>query len=342
MNDLPVKLVRLLADGGFLSGAALARTLGVSRGTIWNAVRVLEKADLEIYKVRGRGYKLSASISMLDMEKIERCVSTCSPRLTIEIIDTAASTNTLLMQRAAAGARSGTVLAVEWQHEGRGRMGRPWHAGLGRALTFSVLWRFEQGAGAIGGLSLAVGVALVRAIHALGATEVALKWPNDVLWRGRKLAGILIEMQGDALGPSAVVIGVGLNVRLSSALAARIDQPAADLETACGRALDRSEALGTVLDALARVLKDFSNAGFAPLRKEWERYHGSQGQPVTVRLPTGKTERGEALGVADDGALLFRTGDRVRALHSGEISLRASAPAAASGMRAGPKAKATS
>lgn len=342
MNDLPVKLVRLLADGGFHSGAVLARTFGVSRGTIWNAVRALERADLEVYKVRGRGYKLSAQVSMLEMEKIGR-VATCLPRLTVEIMDTAGSTNTLLMERAVAGARSGTVLAVEWQHEGRGRMGRPWHAGLGRALTFSVLWRFEQGAGAMGGLSLAVGVALVRAIHALGASEAALKWPNDVLWRGRKLAGILIEMQGDALGPSAVVIGVGLNVRLSSTLSARIDQPAADLETACGHALDRSEVLGTVLDALVRVLEDFSHTGFAPLRTEWERYHSSQGAAVTVRLPTGKTEQGIALGAADDGALLFRMGGRVRALHSGEISLRAKAPtAAAPDVRIKSKSKARS
>lgn len=339
MNDLSFKLARLLADGSFHSGAVLAREFGVSRGTIWNAVRALERADLEVYKVRGRGYKLPIPVSLLDVRKVERRAQACASRLAIEVIETAGSTNTLLMERARAGTRSGTVVAAEWQHDGRGRMGRPWHSGLGRALTFSILWRFAQGAGAMGGLSLAVGVALVRAIRALGAGDTVLRWPNDVLWQGRKLAGILIEMQGDALGPSAVVIGIGINVRLSGAMLARIDQPAADLETACGRTLDRSDVLGTLLDALVGVLDGFSDGGFAPLRGEWERYHGSQGQPVTVTFTAGKTEQGEALGAANDGALLFKTGDLVRALHSGEVSVRALAPAPASRLRAKSEAK---
>ena len=173
------------------------------------------------------------------------------------------------------------------------------------------------------GLSLAVGVAVLRALKSLGIGELELKWPNDVLWQGRKLAGTLIEMQGDALGPSAVVIGIGLNVRLSAAVRDRIDQPAADLEVACGRVLDRNVVLASVLDQLVRVLGEFSRSGFAPMREEWEQYHAQQNQRVALKLPTGKMEVGVALGVADDGALLFKSGLGVRRLHSGEISMRA-------------------
>ena len=201
-------------------------------------------------------------------------------------------------------------------------MGRTWQAGLGGALTFSALWRFTEGAGALAGLSLAAGVALMRALAQLGAHEARLKWPNDVLWRGQKLAGMLIEMQGDALGPSAVVIGVGLNVRLSEIVKRRIDQPATDLETACGRALDRSVVLATTLSELAAVLDRFTNHGFAPFREEWQGYHAHQGHTVMVKLPSGQEQQGVALGVGDDGALLFKTGSAVRRLHSGEISLR--------------------
>jgi len=200
-------------------------------------------------------------------------------------------------------------------------MGRSWHAGLASALTFSVLWRFSQGAAALGGLSLAVGLALVRAAVQLGAGEARLKWPNDVLWRNRKLAGTLVEMQGDALGPSTVVIGIGLNVRLSAALKSRIDQPATDLESACGRVLDRNAVLGIVLAQLADALDRFADEGFAPMRDEWQRYHAHQGRAVGVKLPTGRVERGIALGVAEDGALLFQRGEAVCKLHSGEISL---------------------
>ncbi|MES2561358.1 MAG: biotin--[acetyl-CoA-carboxylase] ligase [Pseudomonadota bacterium] len=325
MNELVFKLVRLLANGEFHSGTALGRALGVSRATVWNAVRAIEHADLQIYKVRGRGYKLSEPISLLDAKQLMHRVPRASP-LRIQIMEIADSTNTVLMQLAASGAGNATVVAAEWQQRGRGRMGRTWHAGLGGALTFSMLWRFTQGAGAIAGLSLAVGVALMRALKSLGADALKLKWPNDVLSDGRKLAGILIEMQGDALGPSAVVIGIGLNVRLSAAMRARIDQPAVDLETACGRALDRNEVLVVVLDELVQVLKAFSSSGFAPLRAEWEQYHAQQNQRVVLTLPTGKMETGVALGVAEDGALLFESGSAVRRLHSGEISLRTDEP----------------
>lgn len=321
-------LLRLIADGEFHSGEALAGALGVSRGTVWNAVRALEAADLQIYKVRGRGYRLAQRVSLLDAAIIARGPG-AHGALQIEVIDSADSTNTRLMQRAVAGAASGSVLAAEWQHSGRGRMGRAWQAGIGRAIAFSMLWRYAQGASALSGLSLAVGVAVIRALRGIGAADVELKWPNDVLWRGRKLAGILVELTGDALGPSAVVVGVGVNVRLSEAMKARIDQPAADLESACRRELDRNAVLAALLAELRLALERFASAGFAPLREEWESYHAHQGRRVTVTLPGGATDDGVARGIADDGALLFESGNALRRLHSGEISLRA-----ASGKRA--------
>ena len=187
-------------------------------------MRELDAAGLEIYRVRGRGYRLPQPLSLLDRAAVERYLGRHAARFTLEIVDSAGSTNTLLMERAQAGAPSATVIAAEWQTGGRGRRGRAWHAGIGEALTFSLLWRFTQGASFLAGLSLAVGVALARAIEKLGVADAGLKWPNDVLWRGQKLAGILIELQGDALGPSLAVMGIGVNVRLSDAVRSRIDQ----------------------------------------------------------------------------------------------------------------------
>ncbi|MDB5862985.1 MAG: Bifunctional ligase/repressor BirA [Betaproteobacteria bacterium] len=334
MTPLSFRLLRLLADGDFHSGAALARTLDVSRGTVWNAVRALEVADLGVYKVRGRGYKLADAVSLLEASSVARFAGADAARLSIEVADNVASTNSELMKRASVEAPAGSVIAAEWQHGGRGRMGRPWHAGVARGLSFSVLWRYVQGAGALAGLSLAVGVAVVRALRELGAAQVQLKWPNDVLWDGRKLAGILVELQGDALGPSTVVIGIGLNVRLSPAMRARIDQPAADLESACEHTLDRNAVLGVMLRHLVQVLDAFGETGFAPLREEWERYHAHQGLDVMVTLPSGQTDHGIARGIAEDGALLFQSGSAIRRLHSAEISVRAGKPAKARGARA--------
>jgi BirA family biotin operon repressor/biotin-[acetyl-CoA-carboxylase] ligase len=315
-------VLRLLADGEFHSGAGLARALGVSRSTVWNAVRALSAAGVDVYSVKSRGYRLAQPVSMLDRSEIARHAGAAASRLEIEVIDVAGSTNTLLLQRAAAGAPSGTVVAAEWQQAGRGRMQREWHAGIAGAITFSVLWRFSHGAAALAGLSLAVGVALTRAIARLGVSAVQLKWPNDVLWRERKLGGVLIEMQGDALGPSAVVIGIGVNVRLSESLRERIGQPATDLESACGRPVDRSAALGVMLDDLAAVLDAFATGGFAPLRAEWLRRHVYDGKRVLVKLPNGRSDEGVVRGVDDDGALLVDGGSGIRRLHSAEISVR--------------------
>lgn len=322
MNALSFAVLRALSDGGFHSGAALARSLEVTRGTIWNAVSALEQAGLTVYRVRGRGYRLSEPVSVLDRERVLSHCADVAGRVDVEIQEVLDSTNTHLAQRAAAGARGGTVVAAEVQTAGRGRLGRPWHSELSGALTFSLLWRFTEGAGALAGLSLAAGVALVRTLEDLGARDVRLKWPNDILWHGAKLGGILIEMQGDALGPSAAVIGVGMNVSLSASARGEIDQPATDLASVCGKQLDRNAVLGVTLRQLVGVLDVFSERGFAALKAEWERVHAHQGCEIVLTFPNGRTERGIARGVGDDGSLLFEYEGAVRHVHSGEVSLR--------------------
>ena len=312
----------MLADGEFHSGEVIARALGVSRGTVGNAVRALTAAGLDVYSVKARGYRLARPLLLLDAGAICQHAGRAAPRFSVEVLDIADSTNTLLLERAATGARDGSVLIAEWQRRGRGRMDRAWHAALGGAITFSLLWRFSNGASALAGLSLAVGVALTRALSKLGAPTVQLKWPNDVLWRERKLAGVLIEMQGDALGPSTVVIGIGVNVRLSEGLRDRIDQPAADLESACGEAVDRNVAVGFILAELASVLDTFSTAGFAPFRDEWVARHAFEGKHVNVTVPGGRGHEGVVRGVDDDGALLVETGGAIRRFHSAELSVR--------------------
>jgi len=201
MRAMTAGVLRLLADGEFHSGEALARALDVSRASVWNAVRELEAMQLDVYKVHGRGYRLPQPLSMLDRAEVERHLGAEAERFALDIRAGVDSTSTLLLERAAAGAPAGAVVAAEWQAAGRGRFGRAWHAGVGGALAFSLLWRFAQGAGALSGLSLAVGVALARALEAAGARGVALKWPNDVLAGRRKMAGALAEAhwQGEEL-----------------------------------------------------------------------------------------------------------------------------------------------
>lgn len=322
MTPITFQTLRLLADGDFRSGEAMARTLGVSRATVWNALHGLDGAGLEIFKVRGRGYRLSQPLIWLDRAAVERELGARARQFSVEVLDLAASTNTLLMERAARGGAGGSVLAAEWQTQGRGRRGRVWHAAPGAALTFSLLWRFHQGAGALSGLSLAIGVAVIRALIRAGIDDAGLKWPNDVIWRGRKLAGMLIEMQGEVTGPSAAVIGLGLNCRLPDALRDRIDQPVADLAQITGTAPDRNRLLALLLEEMSVVLETFTQSGFAALREEWERCHVYGGKPVRLTLPDAATIDGMVRGVDENGALLLDTPHGVRRVHSGDVSLR--------------------
>jgi len=194
---------------------------------------------------------------------------------------------------------------------------------------------FNVGVADLSGLSLVVGIALVRALKQLGITEAALKWPNDLLaiQQGRaagKLGGILIELSGDTLGPSAVVIGFGINLHLSAVTTEGLTQPAAALAD-LGYRGDRNTLLAKVLRELSMLLPDFEQHGFAPLAGEWEAMHAHQGAAVRLHLPNGSAIPGRALGVAADGALRFLGDEGLRLVHAGEISLRAvedSAPGA--------------
>lgn len=322
MKPLTFSVLRLLSDSGFRSGEEMARQLGVSRATVWNAMQELEQAGILSFKVRGRGYRLSEPLTWLCRESVLSALAGKSALFDLEIHDVLESTNTALLQKAALGARHGSCVAAELQTGGRGRRGRTWHAGLGGGLTFSLLWRFDQGAGSLSGLSLAVGVALLRALREAGVADALLKWPNDVLHQYRKLAGILIELQGDMLGPSVAVIGIGLNLRLPEKVRGQIGQAVADMHGISGRVPDRNRMLAGLLSHLADVLQEFEAQGFAALRQEWLASHAYQGKAVRLSLPDGSLREGRLLGVAEDGALLLQTGAGRQRFTCGDISLR--------------------
>jgi BirA family biotin operon repressor/biotin-[acetyl-CoA-carboxylase] ligase len=319
-----LEVLRLLEDGEFHSGEALGRTLGITRGSVSNALADVDTLGLTVYKVHGRGYRLVTPVQWLSRERIVRHLGRRAARFDIDVLDQTGSTNTDMLDRAARGARSGCVLAAEVQTRGRGRRGRDWYSSPGGALTFSILWRFEQGAGFLSGLSLAVGVALARVLRKHGAADVMLKWPNDLLWRHLKLAGILIELAGDALGPTVAVIGVGINLRLPESVKARIDQPVVDLAK-IGVEDDRNRLFAEILGELDSVLIEFSAEGFAPFREEWDRLHAYHDKMVRVRMPDKSEIEGRVQGAADDGALLLRSGSGSRKFYGGEMSLRGTA-----------------
>jgi BirA family biotin operon repressor/biotin-[acetyl-CoA-carboxylase] ligase len=278
---------------------------------------------VEIFSVRGKGYRLSEPIEFLDAACINARLAAERSRVRLEVVDQIDSTSSRLLERAVGGAASGTCLAAEWQSAGRGRRGRSWIASLGGSLTFSLLWRFERGAGHLGGLSLAVGVAVARALAACGVQRVQVKWPNDVVADFRKLAGILVETSGEMQGPSVAVIGVGVNYRLGERVLDLIDQPVTDVAHCSPSLASRSELLSGLLVSLGAALEEFESAGFGASRDAWRSLHAYQGRRVRVVPPRDAPFEADVADVAPDGALVVSTLDgRTLALASAEISLR--------------------
>jgi BirA family biotin operon repressor/biotin-[acetyl-CoA-carboxylase] ligase len=321
MSALTFLALRQLADGRFHSGEDVARSLGRSRASLSEALKRAPDLGLEVFSVRGRGYRLAEPIEFLDAGALARSLEATG--VTLQVMDEVDSTSTRLLAMAAAGAPSGTCVAAEWQSAGRGRRGRSWVSSLGGSLTFSLLWRFERGVEHLAGLSLAIGVAVARALAACGVERVQVKWPNDVVADFRKLAGILVETTGEMQGPSAAVIGVGVNYHLPERVLDRIDQPVIDVAGCAQPVPSRSALLGRLLARLDASLEDFERRGFAGVRDEWRSLHAYQGRSVRVLPARDPAFDAEVIDVASDGALVVSAGAGPIHLASAEISLRA-------------------
>jgi BirA family transcriptional regulator, biotin operon repressor / biotin---[acetyl-CoA-carboxylase] ligase len=318
---LAFTLLRRLSDGEIHSGEALAAGIGMTRARVSQLLKQAEATGLALERLHGRGYRLIDATPFLERTAIVGALDAYAAKLAIEVVDSVDSTNSELLRRATGADIHRQLLAAEWQTAGRGRRGRGWTAIAGGSLTFSLGWRFEQGAAHLAGLSLAVGVAIARALEASGYDAIELKWPNDLVHRQRKLGGILIELSGDALGPSLAVIGVGLNVRLPAPARHDIAPPVTDL-AAIGGVGDRNALLARILAQLVSMLERYAREGFAAFRAEWQRRHALQDQTVQVHLPDGGIARGRVAGVDADGALLLeRNGRRLRFV-TGDVSVR--------------------
>ena len=255
----------------------------------------------------------------LDSAAIARELAREGVPLEVEVLASCTSTNSLLLERAA---EPGALLLIaDEQRAGRGRRGRQWVTRRGAALTFSLRWQFRTPAQGLRGLSLAAGVALARALRAMGAHEVGLKWPNDLLVAGSnaKLGGILVETCATHAG-TAAVIGVGLNCRSVPALEEHLMRRIAALEELL-EPLPRRDALAARLAAeLARALRAFEAGGLAAFSEEWESLHAFRGQHLSVSTDDGLTLAGTAEGIAADGALLLRTGSGLHSIYNGSVA----------------------
>lgn len=259
---------------------------------------------------------------LIDPVLLKTRLGVLAGRFDVDACELCDSTSSELARRADRGAPAGTVVVADRQSAGRGRRGRQWLSDPAAGLTFSLLWRFSGSPARLAGLSLAVGVALARALENLGAAELALKWPNDLLLRQgdayAKVAGILIELSADRRGSQAV-IGIGLNLQPPGG---DLPQAAAGLSQAMAAVPERHDVLAAILASLAALLDVFAADGFAVLRDEWQDRHAWQGEAVLLHGEGEAPLAGRCLGVDNDGALLLETAAGTQRIFSGDVSLR--------------------
>lgn len=311
-----------LADGEFHSGEELGLLLGVSRAGIWKALQKLNQFGVALESVKGKGYRIKGGLDLLCADDIYSYITT-TESLDIKLFTSLPSTNAYLMQQ---NHPDRLVCLAEHQSAGRGRRGRSWVSPFAQNIYLSMGWGFEGGIAALEGLSLAVGLAIVRTLQGFGVTNLKLKWPNDVLYQDKKLAGVLVEMSGDPAGYCRVVIGIGLNVSMTGQGGQAIDQPwfcVRDILQEQGAPLvSRSRLAAALLDNLVSILSSFDAHGFSLYRDEWLLSAAYLNQSINVQLGNGH-QSGYMRGVNNSGALLIETSDGEQLLYGGEVSLRA-------------------
>ena len=323
---LKVELFKILCDGQFHSGTELGMQLQCSRSAIWKAIKSLkEEFNVTIHSVRGRGYRLNNIIELLDVDLIKKHLSNSSQRLVdnIEVFFSIDSTNDYLISETKLNKYNNSLCQVclaEYQRKGKGRRGKQWVSPIAGNLYCSLSWNFNKSFQELAGLSIAVSVGIAELLEQMGVPDVELKWPNDILWQGKKLLGVLIEMHGEASGPCTTIIGIGVNFNMPN-LNVEIDQPWCDLNSILTKLPSRNNFASKIIDSLIASIKLFENKGLDAFMASWNNYDVIQDKPIIIKK-ADSLEQGIARGIDHTGALLIEQNGKIAPLYSGDVSIR--------------------
>ena len=313
MHQKASSILRLFHhDGGFVSGEYISRELGVSRTAVWKYISALRGAGYVIEALPSRGYRLLSSPDILDVREIAAHLDVCRIGRRLECLQQTASTNADAFRMAEAGAVEGTVVVADYQTDGKGRRGRIWLSPAGVNLYCSVVLRPPIMPHEAPQLTFLSAVAVARAIEQTAGCAPVIKWPNDILIDGRKIAGLLNEMSAETDGVNFVILGIGVNLNMTA------DQfpddlrfPASSLFVESGARVVRSRFAACMLNELDRLYADFLSVGFLPVREEWQRRCNANGRRVVVSDDGMDRISGLFAGIDADGALLLQSDDGV-------------------------------
>jgi len=323
-------IVKQLNDGEFHSGASLGEALNISRNAIWKHINQLVKYGVAIESTQRMGYRLKSPLILLDGKKIKQSMATLPPLTKtplnpaikvgkLEILGSIPSTNDYCRTQPSVDGLH--ICLAEHQSKGKGRFGRDWHSPFGANIYLSCGWPVEQDVSNLSGLSLVVSLAVITALTDYGIADLSIKWPNDIVWQGKKLGGILIELQAESHALTQVIIGIGLNVNMSHADTSHISQPWTSLQTILSAAQDRNKIVGLLLARLMHYITLFTQYGFGHFSQQWLQYDNLLHRKIGLKV--GKDIiYGIAQGTNSQGYLLLKNDQNIiQAYSSGETTL---------------------
>jgi BirA family transcriptional regulator, biotin operon repressor / biotin---[acetyl-CoA-carboxylase] ligase len=316
-------LSALRANPDGVSGTELAEKLRVSRAAIWARIEELRRLGYEIEAGPHFGYRLVDVPDVLHADDLlARLQKTKVIGRDIRVFEQTTSTNDVIEKLARDGVKEGVAVFAEAQTKGRGRLGRKWISPAHKGLWFSLLLRPNLRPQEVTQLTVASATALCRAIHSETGLDPEIKWPNDILVCGKKIAGILTEMSAELDRVQHVILGIGINVNANaSEFQPELRKLATSLKIESGRAISRADLATAILRELDRDYARVCEGGFTALADEWEAHCTTIGCNVTIQIG-GRRLRGRAESLSDDGTLLLRTEHgRLESITGGDVTL---------------------
>lgn len=319
-KDLLLALLKE-AKGDWVSGESLSAGLSVSRSAIWKHIRSLREEGYLIRSSSGKGYLLEKASSLLLPEEIREGLATrFLGKKDIHHFREIISTNTTAKELADNGAAEGTLVVSEMQTGGKGRLGRKWFSPPGEGIYLSMILRPTVSPAEAPRMTLMTAVAMAEALHAGTGLHVSIKWPNDIIFGGKKLAGILTEISTEMDAVEYMVIGVGLNVNTVS-FPAELQERATSLRIETGKIHSRSDLIKVFLKWFEGYYALFQQGDFKPILDRWKHYSHIAGRRIRVET-IGEEYDGTALDVDRDGFLIVEDDDgRIHRIYSGDITL---------------------
>ncbi len=323
------KLLKILSDGNAHSGAHLGESLGITRSAVWKLINQLkQEMGIHIEAKTNQGYRIQESFELLNLRKIKSCLSPEYHSYIKKsiIFDKIPSTNNYLLEQLQNKDHSVAICLAELQTAGRGKFNRRWLSPFGNNIYLSLLWHFSNDSSQLSGLSLVISVAIIRALKKYGIShDITVKWPNDIMWRGRKLGGVLIDLRGEFNFNCDAVIGVGLNLYLSGGLKKALDFPATDLTEIIQCFPERNKLTAYLLEELLNALSVFQKKGFQPFLRDFSAVNNTLNKPVRITLGS-EIYQGIGRGINEEGFFLLEIEKgTIKSFSCGEASLCAQA-----------------